>query len=65
MQYNLFPQKKAAKTMLCKMSGCAYCFISNNTNGQTAADGQLTGPGHGSLLYSLEHTKLLDRIPAA
>lgn len=42
-----------------------YCFVSNNTDGQRAANGQLTGPGHWSPLDTLEHTQLLNCIPTA
>lgn len=40
-----------------------YSFVPNNADGESAANGQLTGPGHGSPLNALEHTKLLNGIP--
>lgn len=42
-----------------------YCFVTNNTNGQTATNCQLTGPGHGPLLDTLEHMQLLECFPKA
>ena len=40
-----------------------YSFVPNDADGESAANGQLTGPGHGSPLDALEHTKLLNGIP--
>lgn len=42
-----------------------YSFVPNDTYGQTAANRQLTGPGHRSPLNTLEHAQLLNRIPTA
>lgn len=56
-----------AREPLCAITKCSskptYRFVGNNPDGERAADGQLTGPGHGPPLNTLEHAQLLDRVP--